>query len=181
MRLCIEIKKTNKQKCKVFFCTIPVIVELQHQGIYSTGTIRINRFHGAQEKLKSKKQLKKEGRRSLLYCEQQSNHHHHMLARQVTNMASSCAFPNRRGPEIGQKRKRIKRPYSVMLYNQHMGGVDVMDQCVAKYPHRGKNKQWYIQLFFDVLDVATINSSTECPDQRRRTFCISKYRQLVHY
>lgn len=45
-----------------------------------------------------------------------------------------------------------------MLYNQHMGGVDVMDQCVGMYPHRGKNKWWHIQLSIHILDVATVNA-----------------------
>lgn len=75
MHLCDDddLKKNDKKKLKrkVFFSTIPTIVKLQHQVIYSTGTIGFNnRFHGAQDKLKSEKQLKKEGRRSLLYCQQ---------------------------------------------------------------------------------------------------------------
>ncbi|KAK5883053.1 hypothetical protein CesoFtcFv8_019423 [Champsocephalus esox] len=46
-----------------------------------------------------------------------------------------------------EKMLNIQRPFSVKLYNQHM---DLMDQCVAVYPHRRKNKRWYIKVFFTV-------------------------------
>lgn len=49
-----------------FFCTIPLHQALRHQGIYGIGTCRRNRLHGAQLKLKSEKQVRKGGRRSLL-------------------------------------------------------------------------------------------------------------------
>ena len=45
-----------------FFSTIPLTQALQQQGIYDTGTCRIDRLHGAQLKLKSEKQLITEGR-----------------------------------------------------------------------------------------------------------------------
>ncbi|KAK0136549.1 PiggyBac transposable element-derived protein 3 [Merluccius polli] len=60
-----------------------------------------------------------------------------------------------------KKEKRminVQRPFSVKLYNQHMGGVDVMDQCIAMYPHRRKNKRWYIKVFFHFLDVTIVNA-----------------------
>lgn len=61
-RLCDDLQQKNyKVFFDSFFCTIPLIVALQHQGIYSTGIFRINRLHGAQDKLKSEKKLKKEG------------------------------------------------------------------------------------------------------------------------
>lgn len=28
----------------------------------------------------------------------------------------------------------------LFLYNQHMGGVDLVDQCVSMYPHKCRNK-----------------------------------------
>ncbi len=53
---------------------------------------------------------------------------------------------------------RIQRRFSVALYNQHMGGVDLVDQCVAMYPHRRRNKWWYIRVFFHFLDVIIVNA-----------------------
>ena len=41
---------------------------------------------------------------------------------------------------------------------QHMGGLDLMDQCVAIYPHRRRSKRWYIRVFFHFLDATTVNA-----------------------
>ncbi|KAK1905872.1 PiggyBac transposable element-derived protein 3 [Dissostichus eleginoides] len=75
-------------------------------------------------------------------------------------MASTCTgqSPSDVAQRWSKKEKKmlnIQRPFSVKLYNQHMGGVDLMDQCVAMYPHRRKNKRWYIKVFFHFLDVTT--------------------------
>ncbi|KAG9262590.1 piggyBac transposable element-derived protein 3-like, partial [Astyanax mexicanus] len=124
MRLCQDIQdKNHKVFFDNFFCTIPLLQALEHQGIYGTGTCRSNRLHGAQEKLKKEKQMKQEGRGS-----------------------------------VSVRMLNIQRPFSVKLYNQHMGGVDLMDQCVAMYPHRRRNKRWYIRVFFHFLDVTTVNA-----------------------
>lgn len=147
-----------------FFTTIPLIQALQQQGIYGTGTCRINRLQGAQLKLKSEKQLKKEGRGA---CSVVSNAENLTVTRwldsSVIHMASSCVGQS--PPDVAQRWSKkekqmlnIQRPFSVKLYNQHMGGVDLMDQCVAMYPHRRKNKRWYIRVFFHFLDVTTVNA-----------------------
>ncbi|KAF3834759.1 hypothetical protein F7725_027317 [Dissostichus mawsoni] len=78
-------------------------------------------------------------------------------------MASTCTgqSPSDVAQRWSKKEKKmlnIQRPFSVKLYNQHMGGVDLMDQCVAMYPHRRKNKRWYIKVFFHFLDVTTVNA-----------------------
>lgn len=52
----------------------------------------------------------------------------------------------------------VQKTFSVALYNQHMGGVDLVDQCLAIYPHRRRNKRWYIRVFFHFLDVTIVNA-----------------------
>ena len=52
----------------------------------------------------------------------------------------------------------VQKPFSVALYNQHMGGVDLVDQCLAMYPHRRRHKRWYIRVFFHFLDVTIVNA-----------------------
>lgn len=162
LRLCNDIQhKNHKVFFDNFFSTIPLLMALQHRGIYGTST---NRLHGAQEKLKSEKQLKKEGRGA---CSAVSNGQNITITcwldSSVIHMASSCTgkSPIDVAQRWSKKEKRmlnIERPYSVKLYNQHMGGVDFIDQCVAMYPHRRKNKQWYIRVFFHFLDVAIVNA-----------------------
>lgn len=57
--------KARKPQCVFFFdkffCSIPLIEALTDCGIYGTGTCRAKRPKGANQKLKSKKQLTEEG------------------------------------------------------------------------------------------------------------------------
>lgn len=63
MRLCDDIKNKNHKVCfDNFFCSLLLIKALKDQGIYGTGTCRANRLQGANQKLKSEKQLKEMGR-----------------------------------------------------------------------------------------------------------------------
>uniref|UniRef100_A0A3Q3JJB3 PiggyBac transposable element-derived protein domain-containing protein n=1 Tax=Monopterus albus TaxID=43700 RepID=A0A3Q3JJB3_MONAL len=129
MRLCDDIKhKNHKVFFDNYFCSIPLIEALKDCGIYGTGTCRANRLKGANQKLKSEQQLKEEGR-------------------------GACSVAKKEKTML-----RVQIPFSVALYNQHMGGVDLVDQCVAMYPHRRRNKQWYIRVFFHFLDVTVVNA-----------------------
>lgn len=130
----------------ISFGTIPLIQTLKQQGIYGTGTCRSNRLQGAQLKLKSEKKLKEEGRGSYSVVTNAENIAvTRWLDSSVIHMASSCVGQS--PPDLAQrwnkkekKMLNIQRPLSVKLYNQHVEGVDLMDQCVALYPHRHKNK-----------------------------------------
>lgn len=47
------------------------------------------------------------------------------------------------------------------MYNQGMGGADLMDQESAAYRLDCKSKvRFYLRLFFDIIDVALVNSLT---------------------
>ncbi|KAL7874879.1 hypothetical protein SRHO_G00058490 [Serrasalmus rhombeus] len=138
MCLCQDIQdKNHKVFFDNFFCTIPLLQALEHQGIYGTGTCRSNRLRGAQEKLKREKQMNQEGRGSVFVVTNAQNITvTRWLDSSVIHMASSCTglSPTDVAQRWSKKEKQmlnIQRPFSVKLYNQHMGGVDLMDQCVA--------------------------------------------------
>lgn len=52
----------------------------------------------------------------------------------------------------------VEQPYSVAVYNKHMGGVDLMDSLVGLYRHNIRNKKWYMRIFYHMLNVAVINA-----------------------
>lgn len=52
----------------------------------------------------------------------------------------------------------IDCPQIVRNYNQHMGGVDLLDSFLGKYKIKMRTKKWYLRLFYHFLDIATINS-----------------------
>lgn len=165
MRLCEDLQDRNHMVFfDNFFCTIPLLQALKHQGIFGTGTCRKNRLHGAQEKLKTEKQLKKEGRGSVsVVTSRQNITITSWMDSSVIHMASSCTgvSPTDEAERWSKKEKKmlkVQRPFAVKLYNQHMGGVDQMDQMVAAYPHRRRNRRWYIRVFFHFVDVAVVNA-----------------------
>uniref|UniRef100_A0A3B4XHS3 PiggyBac transposable element-derived protein domain-containing protein n=1 Tax=Seriola lalandi dorsalis TaxID=1841481 RepID=A0A3B4XHS3_SERLL len=164
MRLCEDLQDRNQKVFfDNFFCIIPLLQALKHQGIFGNGTCRKNRLHGAQEKLKTEKQLKKEGRGSVsVVTSAQNITVTRWMDSSVIHMASSCTgvSPTDEAERWNKKKKMLKvqRPFAVKLYNQHMGGVDQMDQMVATYPHRRRNKRWYITVFFHLVDVAVVNA-----------------------
>ena len=53
---------------------------------------------------------------------------------------------------------QVPKPLAVEDYNHHMGGVEVFDQLVATYRILRKTRKWWKTLFFDLVDVAVVNS-----------------------
>lgn len=50
----------------------------------------------------------------------------------------------------------VSRPYIVKEYNTFMGGVDLLDACIARCKYRVRSRRWYIYLFWHtiMLDLA---------------------------
>lgn len=103
MRLCDDIRQRNRKVFfDNFFPTIPLIQALQQQGIYGTGTCRINRLQGAQLKLKSEKQVKnKGGGASSVVSRAENITVTRWLDSSVIHMASSCVGQS--PPDVAQR------------------------------------------------------------------------------
>ena len=53
----------------------------------------------------------------------------------------------------------VPRPKVVKLYNSGMGGIDLMDQRTAAYRlDRKSSVRFYLRIFFDLMDIACVNS-----------------------
>ena len=50
-----------------------------------------------------------------------------------------------RGAEGGHR--VVEKPVMAEMYNQHMGGVDIMDQKLGTFAFPHKNSKWYITIF----------------------------------
>lgn len=57
-----------------------------------------------------------------------------------------------------KQRKEIDCPFIITEYNQHMGGVDIMDGLIGRYHIRMKTRKWTNRLFFHLLDMAMVNA-----------------------
>jgi CO dehydrogenase/acetyl-CoA synthase gamma subunit (corrinoid Fe-S protein) len=51
-----------------------------------------------------------------------------------------------------------KLPETVSFYNKTKFGVDVTDQMARKYTVKSASRRWPLQVFFNILDLAGINS-----------------------
>ena len=51
-----------------------------------------------------------------------------------------------------------KKPETVLFYNKAKAGVDVVDQMTRKYYVKAASQQWPIHVFYNVIDLAIINS-----------------------
>lgn len=62
------------------------------------------------------------------------------------------------------RKTKTKEDISISLaqpsleYNQHMGGVDLLDSHISRYKIRMKSRKWYLRLFFHFVDLAVINA-----------------------
>lgn len=52
----------------------------------------------------------------------------------------------------------VPQPNLIASYNAHMGGVDMLDNFVAKYRITVKGKKWWWPLFINFIDVTVCNA-----------------------
>ena len=52
----------------------------------------------------------------------------------------------------------VRRPAAVAMYNEYMGGVDSFDQLASSYRLLRRSKKSWKCIFYDLIEVATINS-----------------------
>ena len=53
---------------------------------------------------------------------------------------------------------RRKKPGTILFYNKTKAGVDVIDQMTRKYSVKAASRRWPIHVFYNVIDLALINS-----------------------
>ena len=146
------------------FTSINLFKFLKTKKIWAIGTIRLNRMGGAQQLLKGKKELKKEGRGSYDYrVDANSNV---MLLTWMDNgpvqLISSFTAPTL-GEDVqrwcGKEKKNISVPCPTVVcqYNKHMGGVDLADMLLALYRIKVGTRKWYYHIMYYCIGVCIIN------------------------
>ena len=154
-------------KCEVFidnFFNSPELqLNLSQRGLFSAGTVRINRKGlPKQDKVSTDKQMKKGDMvcyesKGIYYTKWMDSKGVHMLSYFLQ------AYPVQkisRKVKGSQTKQAVKCHNVVHQYNQGMGGVDIMDQKKVTYQfdHRSTHK-YYLRLVFDIIDIAINNSA----------------------
>lgn len=57
-----------------------------------------------------------------------------------------------------KKKMKVPRPHLIGLYNQYMGGTDLMDAYINNYRIGIRNKKWWWPIFTWLIDT-TINNA----------------------
>ena len=150
-----------------FFTSINLLLDLQRLGIYSNGTMRADR-KGFPADLKKyiKKGLPERGQHVAVQCRNLV-----VTLWQDTKpffCSSTNADPNKTSSVTRKKKDgtliSLPCPQSVLLYNEHMGGVDRNDQLRGYYHVRLKCRKYYKYIFWCLFDVAITNMYLLCRD-----------------
>lgn len=148
-----------------YFTSIPLLVYLAIEGIFSVGTIRRNRIPNC--KLPSEKEMMKKERGSGIeyVCQAEGIDISTVSWKdsKIVNLASTFLgeIPKRkvkRYDKIQKKYVEIDRPSIVGEYNAHMGGVDLIDSIMGRYKIKLRSKRWQVRVFYHLLDLVMANA-----------------------
>ncbi|XP_045456191.1 piggyBac transposable element-derived protein 3-like [Melitaea cinxia] len=147
-----------------YFTSVKLCDELVKLGFHGTGTIMKNRIP-RDCVLKEERSFKKEQRGSteVKIREDGKLAVTMWLDNKPVLMMSSC-FSNDKVDECerwSKKDKRyekVRRREVIKIYNQNMGGVDLMDRMLSVCPSRNRTKKWTIRVISHLFDLCVVNA-----------------------
>ena len=89
----------------------------------------------------------------------------------MTTLHPDVEIPSHNNPE--------KKPETVLFYNKTIAGVEVIDQMARKYSVKSSSRRWLILVFYNVIDVALINSWILFQDICKSGISLRKFIQRV--
>lgn len=167
LELCETVPRriNHKLYCDNYYTTIALQVELHKLGIFTVGTVRSNRLPGLV--MKTEKEFAKEGRGSMDYRVAEVDGIQICATRWYDNGVVNClstlyaCLPVdlvQRWSTKEKKHVEIMRPNVVAAYNQHMGGVDLLDMLISLYRIEVRSKKYYMKIIFHLIDLCVVNA-----------------------
>uniref|UniRef100_A0A3Q1ESY7 PiggyBac transposable element-derived protein domain-containing protein n=1 Tax=Acanthochromis polyacanthus TaxID=80966 RepID=A0A3Q1ESY7_9TELE len=165
VRLCETLP--SDQNYKVFadnlFSSASLVLTLLQRKIYFVGTLRGNCLAWCQ--LEDEKSLAKRGRGSV---DARVGKEGSMAIvkwydnKSVTLISSNCAVEPQDNTQRWSKADKafveVRRPHIVKEYNTFMGGVDLLDACIARCKCHMRSRRWYIYLFWHTIMLGLVNA-----------------------
>lgn len=146
-----------------FFTSHKLMIKLRESGFYATGTVREPRLIASQ--LENTKSLQKKERGAYDYRFDKKNEvfavkwNDNSVVTLATNFqAVEPVLVAKRFSRTERKVVNVTQPNLIAAYNANMGGVDLLDNFVAKYKIAVKGKKWWWPLFTNYIDVALSNA-----------------------
>lgn len=143
------LKKGRNVTVDNFFTSLNLAKNLQKQSTSLVGTVnRSRRFLPAAIK-KSRNDLYST---KVFVCDDIS-----LTSYQAKRSKNVCILSSmHKFPTIDEGQKKL--PETVKFYNNTKYGVDVLDQMARNYTTKSSSRRWPLQVFFNILDLAAINS-----------------------
>ncbi|CAF4676307.1 unnamed protein product, partial [Rotaria magnacalcarata] len=148
-----------------YFTTIRLQVELKKLGIFSVGTVRPNRLLDLT--MKTAKDLSSNGRGAMDHRVTEVEGVELCVTRWYDNNVVNCLSTLhgcqpidsvQRWSSKEKKHVLITRPNVIKAYNEHMGGVDLVDMLVSLYRINVRSKKYYIKIIFHLIDLSVVNA-----------------------
>ena len=154
--LCETVPRSSNHKlfCDNYYTTVQLQVELKKLGIFCVGTIRSNRLPGLS--MKDVDDLSREGRGAMDHRVAEVDGVQLCATRWFDNNVVNCLSTLhgcesvdsvRRWSTKEKKYIQIQRPNVIKAYNQHMGGVDLIDMLISLYRINIRSKNITRRLF----------------------------------
>lgn len=170
-----------------YFSNYHVLEIMKMQGVHVAGTIRVNRF--GKPPLLSDKDMIKKGRGCcdsvvsengyVSVVKWQDNKSVHMASNFVG--VGTCDTAKRWDKKL-KKHVDVSRPEVISLYNNGMGGVDLLDQLISYYRVFIRSKKWPLRVIFHFMDFGVCSSWLEYrKDQENAGISKKKYKDLLHF
>lgn len=148
-----------------WFNSVPLQIYLTKQGLLPLGTVRINRVPNSN--MPKESELKKNGRGAMV--EKVATIDGTKISvvswydNKLVNLLSTYAgsMPTVEVKRFSKKDKThimVPCPRAVTIYNQYMGGVDLLDSMLGYYRIKLRSKKWYMRIFFHIIDLMTVNA-----------------------
>uniref|UniRef100_A0A8D0AN67 PiggyBac transposable element-derived protein domain-containing protein n=1 Tax=Sander lucioperca TaxID=283035 RepID=A0A8D0AN67_SANLU len=170
-----------------YFTTYNLLELLAERKIHAAGTARVSRF--ARPPLQSDKEMAKKPRGS---CDEVVSRDGKVaLVKWYDNrsvvMASNFVGVGRMNEVQRWDKKKaqflmVSRPEVVKLYNEAMGGVDLLNQLVSLYRTEIRSNKWTLRMITHAFEMAVVNSWLEYRlDAKRANIQTKDIQDLLHF
>ncbi|KAL7880514.1 hypothetical protein SRHO_G00027680 [Serrasalmus rhombeus] len=170
-----------------YFTTYNLLELLAERKINAAGTARVSRF--ARPPLQSDKEMAKKPRGS---CDEVISRDGKVALvkwydnRPVLMASNFVGVGTMDEVQRWDKKKAqfvmVSRPEVVKLYNDAMGGVDLLDQLVSLYRTEIRSKKWTLRMITHAFDMAVVNSWLEYRlDAKRANIQTKDIQDLLHF
>lgn len=151
-----------------WFTSYHLAVHLQDMNLLMAGTIRENRILRPSSKgnvfSKTENELKSSGRGSFDYASDEKNVTvvKWLDNKCVTVISTFCGIEPvkdvKRWSVSSKEYIDVKKPNIIDVYNNGMGGVDLMDMLVELYRVDIRGKRFYLRIIFHLIDICVVNA-----------------------